>query len=348
MKKDYQLAAPNTLTRQHIVELLDTLLTSIEAALFTSADYATTVQPYTDRFCLSPQKRYARGYCTLTIQAMLQKFSASLNQQSHTDDAQHDALLNRFRIAYQTSWKNRDISHAHQMQDRIAKLTVILNSWPGFIKQGSVVGGCLEYLQHAMSWSINQTALNLIRPAMMKTFATLITWHSVLQSVQRIRLRLQKDQLSDHQIQQMHHHLINFVEHSNNFSMSHPGVLSSPSVRVLLNRIDMNLWLDRLQWMCSRLEQYVRQQGVLQQAIEWVAQHNRLVNIHRMISELNLIIIRLREWHELPDTVKQSISHLENVIFSDLDSMTKDMKITSQMVTALNDATLDLDRTKGK
>ena len=130
--------------------------------------------------------------------------------------------------------------------------------------------------------------------------------------------------------------------------MSHPGVLSSPSVRVLLNRIDMNLWLDRLQWMCSRLEQYVRQQGVLQQAIEWVAQHNRLVNIHRMISELNLIIIRLRQWHELPDTVKQSISHLENVVFSDLDSMTKDMKITSQMVTALNDATLDLDRTKGK
>lgn len=48
------------------------------------------------------------------------------------------------------------------------------------------------------------------------------------------------------------------------------------------------------------------------------------------------------------DTVKQSIVRLENEIFSDLYFMTKDMMVTLQIVTVLNDVTLYLDRIRAK
>ena len=107
----------------------------------------------------------------------------------------------------------------------------------------------------------------------------------------------------------------------------------------MIQKVDISLWLDRLQWLSYRLDHYARQQGLVRTAIAWIAQHNRLMNIQRVISETQIVIAHIQQWHRMPESVKRSIAHFEEVLFTELASVDADMHKSVQLAEQLNRTT---------
>lgn len=336
MKKDYQLKVPETHARQSVCDQLDLLTKRVEQGLFTAADYSSTVQPYTDRYCLNPQQRFVRGFCRLTIQAMLQKYHASLSHYSDVNELRQNAFLKRFSLSSR-SWSQNDQQQAHRVQLKIEQLLGETDRWPVFIEQTCIIGNHLIQLQHAMSWSVEQTARHLIRPRISKLIDRLLCWNQVIGSLERIRQRLLLNQCTDQQIQQMHHNLLRILVDTKQSLEKRVSSSDHQFLRQFIQKVDLSLWLDRLEWLSHRLDYYARHQGVVRTALAWIAQHNRLMNIQRIISESQVVIARIKQWHKVPDSIKQSIAQLERIVFTDLEKLDNDMRVGAKLAQSLNE-----------
>ena len=342
MKKDFQLSSPNTRVRKTVCNQLERLIKHIEQGLLTASDYAATVQPYTDRYCMNPQQRFVRGFCRLSIQAMLQKFIASLSHYGDSSEARQSAYLYRFRLLPNQQWYRQDVQQAMRVQQKLEQLLSETEQWPLFIDQSCLLGQKLGLLQQAMCWTIEQTARRLVCLQTQHVIDQLLNWNQVMQSLKRIREGIRHNQCADSQLQQMHLNLLRMIADTQDyFSPDRP----SPNhymIRQLIQKVDLSLWLDRLQWLNQRLDHYTRHQGIVRTAITWIGQYNRLMNIQRIISETQVAITRMHQWQHIPDSVKQSITQLESLVFVDLESVDNDMQVGAKLAQALNEETQNI------
>ena len=339
MKKDFQLLSPNTRVRQSVSDHLELLSKRIDQGLYTSVDYITTVQPYTDRYCVNPQQRFVRGFCRLSIQAMLQKYIASLSHCGDLGEARKITYLNRFNPLLLRRWHQHDLQQVLRIQQMLEQLLHETEQWPVFIEQGCIVGHNLLQLQQAMSLGIEQTVRRLIRPKIQRVIDQLLSWNQVMQSLKRVRQRLRLNQCTDHQIHEMHRNLLRMITDTEQSFSPHNQLSNHQVVKQFMQKVDLSLWVDRLEWLSRRLDHYTRNQGVVRTALAWIAQHNRLMNIQRIISEAQVVIARMQQWRHTPDSVKQSIVQLERIVFNDLKSHENDMHVSVQMAQTLNQDT---------
>ena len=103
-----------------------------------------------------------------------------------------------------------------------------------------------------------------------------------------------------------------------------------------LEKIEVTLQLDRLQRLCYKLDSYLQQKGFIQRAIIWVSQQTRFVNIHRILSQVSLIIERMKDWYRVDHEIKQKIVQIERIIEVDLKTEHSLMDVIQQIVTELS------------